>query len=93
MTDNEKLYGDWECDDCGLSIHNPNSEMCPKCHGQLSYMITEHDEVTILRRQVKNLIKAGDVLASFMNRDDAKIDLSKFKALNEWEKVKVSVRN
>ena len=52
----EELKGDYECDECGYTVHDPIDKVCRVCGGELVYMMTWQDEIEILTKERNNLI-------------------------------------
>ena len=69
-----ELIGDYQCDDCGNCEHNPTSQMCSKCRGQLCYMMTDADvtneTIVTLRAENAKLREALEWYADTSNYDE-----------------------
>ena len=67
----EELKGDYECDECGYTTHNPINKICHNCGGELVYIMTWQDEIEVLTKE----------------RDKLKIENDWYKEKNlEWQK-------
>ena len=60
----EELKGDYECDECGYAEHNPIDRICPKCGGELCYMMTLQDLVAELTKENDQLRAENERLRS-----------------------------
>ena len=62
MVMSEELKGDYECDECGYAEHNPKDKICPKCGGELSYMMTLQDLVAEITKENDQLRSENEKL-------------------------------
>jgi hypothetical protein len=65
----EELKGDYECDECGHAEHNPKDNICPKCGGELCYMMTLQDLVDELNKDNNQLRAENEKLKRLLETD------------------------
>lgn len=79
---NEELKGDYECDECGYTTHNPINKICHNCGGELVYIMTWQDEIEVLTKERDQLKAENDRLKSDAEQNEL-ILLALHEALKE----------